>query len=115
LEPLLLISFEMLHDKAIPINHAFSLYALKSFLKQLMAAVFIGVSQSGAVDRSDAKMIEILGLRGQASFNPTQTIHPGQLPKEHGYKMIPGTEATGVVFGSRFGNGFLKFMSRKHF
>ena len=37
-----------------------------------------------------------------------------RLAKEHGDKVIPGTEATGVVFGSCLGNGALKFMSREH-
>ena len=93
---------------------AFGQHPEKEGLKKLMRTVFIGISQSGSVDRSSPEMVKALGLGRQPSLDSTQAVLPGQLSKKHGDEMIPGTESTGVVFRSGLRNELLKFISRKY-
>jgi hypothetical protein len=59
-------------------------------------------------------MIERRSLRSESSLDPSKAILAGDLTKEHGDKVIPGTEAVDMIFGFCLFDGFLKFKSRKH-
>ena len=77
----------------------FGQHRKKEFFKKLVVSMFVGISKRGSTDRLDAKVIEMAGLRGKAGFNSAEAVLSGKLAEKHRGEMVPGAEASGVMFG----------------
>jgi len=95
---LALASFEELH---------------KDSLVELPGPVLVGISQGGTTGGADAQMFQFAFTASQPSGNLPKRMGSAQLTEEHGHKLAPTREPSGMAFSFCFHNGLLELDSRK--
>jgi hypothetical protein len=85
----------------------------KDSLVELPGPVLIGISQSGTTGGADAQMFQFAFTASQPSGNLPKRMGSAQLTEEHGHKLAPTSEPSGMTFSFCFHNGLLELDSRK--
>jgi hypothetical protein len=85
----------------------------KDSLIELPGPVLIGISQSGTTGGTDAQMFQFAFTASQPSGNLPKRMSSTQLTEEHGHKLAPASEPSGMAFSFCFHNGLLELDSRK--
>ena len=75
--------------------------------------MFVGVSQSGMTGGANAQMFELTFTASQTSGNLPERVGSPQLAEQHGYKLAPRGESSGMTFGPGFLDHHLELQPRK--
>jgi hypothetical protein len=73
----------------------------------------IGISQGGTIGNGDAQVSQFAFTASQPSGNLSERMSSTQLTEEHGDKLAPASEPSGMAFSFCFHHGLLEFDSRK--
>jgi hypothetical protein len=73
----------------------------KDKLIKFPRAMLIGIGQSGMAGRPDTQMFEFTFTASQTSGNLPERMGSPQLAEQHGHKLAPRTESSGMTFGFR--------------
>jgi hypothetical protein len=85
----------------------------KDPLVELPGPVLIGISQRGSTGGADAQMFQFAFTASQSSGNLPKRMGSAQLTEEHGHKLAPASESSGMTFGFGLFHGVLELDSRK--
>jgi hypothetical protein len=85
----------------------------KEPLVELPGAMFIGIGQGGATGSGNPKMLQFTLTASQTTYDFPERMGLTQLAEEHGDKLAPAGESSGVTFGLGFFHSVLKLDSRK--
>jgi hypothetical protein len=85
----------------------------KEMLIKLPGTVLIRIGQGGAAGSRDSKMFQFPLTASQASGNLPEGMSSTQLAEQHGHKLSPAGESSGMPFGFRFFDCLLELDSRK--
>jgi len=75
--------------------------------------MLIGIGKGGSARGSDSQMLQFTLTASQASANFPEGMGSAQLTEEHGNKLAPASESSGMSFGFCFPHGLLKVDSGK--
>jgi len=82
------------------------------FIK-LPGAMLVGIGQGGPAGSGDAQMLELPFTASEPSGDLSEGMGSAQLAKEHGDKLPPAGEASGMTFGAGLVHRLLELDSRK--
>jgi hypothetical protein len=87
--------------------------SIKEFQEDLLiefpGAVLIGISQGGMTGGTNSKMFQFALATSETSCNLSEGMGPTQLTKEHGHKLAPTGESSGMTFGLGLYHHLLEF------
>jgi hypothetical protein len=85
----------------------------KDLLVKLPGAMPIRIPKSGTARGSDSKMLQFTLAASQPSGDFPERMSSAKLTEEHGDKLTPASESSGMTFGFRFLHGLLELNPRK--
>ena len=77
-------------------------------------ALLVGIGQRGPFDwATEAGVIKLVALRGEADFDVAQALAISKLRESHGEKLIPARERTYTLVATITGDAAIEFVVRK--
>jgi hypothetical protein len=85
----------------------------EEFLIEGPGAVFVRVGQGGAVRGGNAQVLQFALTTSEASDDFPERMGSAQMTEEHGDKLAPAGEPSGMAFSTSLFDGLLEFRSWK--